>query len=323
MDHPEKLASCKSSWMANLIGPCRNPGYRVRRFMEDLRMGIRVNTNVASLNAQRHLYNTTVKFQKSMERLSSGMRINRSGDDAAGLAISESLKSDIRALQQASRNAADGISLVQVAEGSLDEVNNILLRLRELAEQSATETLGEDERTYLDSEFQELLQEIDRISTTAEFNGIMLLDGSSQILDVQVGIGTDAATSAVPIDLTQIISSDDLNLTFNTNPAIGVNILGTNGDTARAVIGLVEAATGTVSSVRSGFGAAQNRLESSIRNIGMTAENLAAANSRIRDVDVALETSNMTSLQILQQAGVSILSQSNMTSQLALNLMGA
>ena len=286
-------------------------------------MGIRVNTNVASLNAQRHLYNTTVKFQKSMERLSSGMRINRSGDDAAGLAISESLKSDIRALQQASRNAADGISLVQVAEGSLDEVNNILLRLRELAEQSATETLGEDERTYLDSEFQELLQEIDRISTTAEFNGIMLLDGSSQILDVQVGIGTDAATSAVPIDLTQIISSDDLNLTFNTNPAIGVNILGTNGDTARAVIGLVEAATGTVSSVRSGFGAAQNRLESSIRNIGMTAENLAAANSRIRDVDVALETSNMTSLQILQQAGVSILSQSNMTSQLALNLMGA
>ncbi len=285
-------------------------------------MGIRVNTNVASLNAQRHLYNTTTKFQKSMERLSSGMRINRSGDDAAGLAISESLKSDIRALQQASRNAADGISLVQVAEGSLDEVNNILLRLRELAEQSATETLGENERVYLDSEFQELLQEIDRISTTAEFNGIMLLDGSSQILDVQVGIGTDASTSAVPIDLTQIISSADLHLTFDANPAVGVNILGTNGDAARVAIGLVENATGMVSSVRSGFGAAQNRLESSIRNIGMTAENLSAANSRIRDVDVALETSNMTSLQILQQAGVSILSQSNMTSQLALNLLG-
>ena len=284
-------------------------------------MGIRVNTNVASLNAQRHLYNTTTKFQKSMERLSSGMRINRSGDDAAGLAISESLKSDIRALQQASRNAADGISLVQVAEGSLDEVNNILLRLRELAEQSATETLGDEERQYLDSEFQELLMEIDRISTTAEFNGIMLLDGSSSTLQVQVGIGTDASTSAVPIDLNQIISSDDLMLTFGG--ANGVNILGTtDGANARSVIGLVEAATATVSSVRSGFGAAQNRLESSIRNIGMTAENLAAANSRIRDVDVALETSNMTSLQILQQAGVSILSQSNMTSQLALNLMG-
>ena len=139
-------------------------------------MGLRINTNVASLNAQRHLYNTTMNFQKSMERLSSGMRINRSGDDAAGLAISESLKSDIRALQQASRNAADGISLVQTAEGSLDEVNNILLRLRELAEQAATETLGEDERIYLNSEFQALLDEINRISSTAEFNGIMLLD---------------------------------------------------------------------------------------------------------------------------------------------------
>ncbi len=291
--------------------------------MEDLRMGIRVNTNIASLNAQRHLYNTTMKFQKSMERLSSGMRINRSGDDAAGLAISESLKSDIRALQQASRNAADGISLVQVAEGSLDEVNNILLRLRELAEQSATETLGENERTYLDGEFQELLQEIDRISITAEFNGIMLLNNGvgGQVLNVQVGIGTDAATSAVPIDLTQVISSDALALTFATDGS-GVNILGTNGAVARATIGLIEAATGTVSSVRSGFGAAQNRLETTIRNIGMTAENLSAANSRIRDVDVALETSNMTSLQILQQAGVSILSQSNMTSQLALSLMG-
>lgn len=283
-------------------------------------MGIRVNTNVGSLNAQRHLYNTTTAFQKSMERLSSGMRINRSGDDAAGLAISESLKSDIRALQQASRNAADGVSLVQVAEGSLDEVNNILLRLRELAEQSATETLGQDERVYLNSEFQELLQEIDRISTTAEFNGIKLLDGSQDVLDVQVGIGTNSATSAVPIDLTQVISSDDLNLTYG---GAALNILGTNGTAARRAIGLVEAATGTVSSVRAGFGAAQNRLETSIRNIGMTAENLSAANSRIRDVDVAVETSNMTSLQILQQAGVSILSQSNMTSQLALKLLGA
>jgi flagellin len=279
-------------------------------------MGLRVNTNVASLNAQRHLYNTTTRFAKSMERLSSGLRINRSGDDAAGLAISESLKSDIRALQQASRNAADGISLVQTAEGSLDEVNNILLRLRELAEQSATETLGAEERVYLDSEFQELLDEIDRISSTAEFNGIRLLDGTAQILDVQVGIGTDANTSAVSIDLTQSMSASDLSLTAGT-----VNILGTNGDAARAAIGLITAATGTVSSMRAGFGAAQNRFETSIRNIGMTAENLSAANSRIRDVDVALETSAMTSLQILQQAGVSILSQANVTSQLALNLL--
>ena len=279
-------------------------------------MGLRVNTNVASLNAQRHLYDTTARFGKSMERLSSGLRINRSGDDAAGLAISESLKSDIRALQQASRNAADGISLVQTAEGSLDEVNSILLRLRELAEQSATETLGEKERGYLDDEFQELLQEIDRISATAEFNGIKLLDGTAAMLRVQVGIGTDAATSAVSIDLQQSMSTIDLNLTAGS-----VQIIGTNGDAARVAIGLITQATGVVSTMRAGFGAAQNRFETSIRNIGMTAENLSAANSRIRDVDVALETSNMTSLQILQQAGVAILSQANASSQLALNLL--
>ncbi len=279
-------------------------------------MGLRVNTNVASLNAQRHLYDTTARFQKSMERLSSGMRINRAGDDAAGLAISEGLKSDIRALQQASRNAADGISLVQTAEGSLDEVNNILLRLRELGEQAATETLGEQERGYLDSEFQELLDEVDRISSTAEFNGIKLLDGSVSTLNVQVGIGTDVTTSAVPIDLSQAMTSSDLGLT-----ASSLSIAGTNGANALAAIAKVMTATNTVSSVRAGFGAAQNRFETSIRNIGMTAENLSAANSRIRDVDVALETSTMTSLQILQQAGVSILSQANTTSQLALNLL--
>ncbi len=283
-------------------------------------MGLRVNTNVASLNAQRHLYNTTNRFSKSMERLSSGLRINRSGDDAAGLAISESLKSDIRALQQASRNAADGISLVQTAEGSLDEVNSILLRLRELAQQAATETLGEDERGYLNAEFQELLDEIDRISETAEFNGIKLLDGSSATLNVQVGIGTDASTSAVSIDLSTGMSAGALGMTVGG----AIRLDGaTNGDgeAARLAIGVITDATATVSSMRASFGAAQNRFETSIRNIGMTAENLSAANSRIRDVDVALETSTMTSLQILQQAGVSILSQANSTSQLALNLL--
>jgi len=205
---------------------------------------------------------------------------------------------------------------VQTAEGSLDEVNNILLRLRELAEQAATETLGEDERVYMNNEFQELLDEINRISNTAEFNGIKLLDGTAQTLRVQVGIGTDATTSAVSINLTQGMSADDLNLTAGS-----VELIGTNGNAARVAIGLITEATGTVSSMRANFGAAQNRFETSIRNIGMTAENLAAANSRIRDVDVALETSTMTSLQILQQAGVAILAQANSTSQLALNLL--
>jgi flagellin len=279
-------------------------------------MGLRVNTNVAALNARRHLYENTLKFNKSLERLSSGLRINRSGDDAAGLAISEGLKSDVRALEQASRNAADGISLVQVAEGSLDEVNNILLRLRELAEQAATETLGYSERLHLQGEFTELLDEIDRISATAEFNGISLLDGTAGVLRVQVGIGTDATTSAVSIDLQGSMDAAGLSL----DPA-AVGIIGTNGDNARVALGLIESATTTVSTLRASFGSAQNRLETSIRNIGMTVENLSAANSRIRDVDVAVETSNMTSLQILQQAGVSILTQANMTSSLALKLL--
>jgi flagellin len=278
-------------------------------------MGLRINTNVASLNSRRHLFNTTNNFNKSMEKLASGMRINRAGDDAAGLAISEGLKSDIRALDQASRNAADGISLVQVAEGALDEVSNILGRMRELAEQAATDTLGQDERDYLDQEYQELLLEIDRISATAEFNGLTLLDGAMvDPLNVQVGIGTDVATSAVSIDLTAATDTTTLALA-------GTSLAGPDGDNARALIDDIEDATGTVSETRAAFGAAQNRLETSIRNISMTSENLAAANSRIRDVDVATETSNMTSLQILQQAGVSVLAQANMTSQLALQLL--
>jgi flagellin len=277
-------------------------------------MGLRINTNVASLNSRRHLFNTTNNFNKSMEKLASGMRINRAGDDAAGLAISEGLKSDIRALDQASRNAADGISMVQVAEGSLDEVSTILMRMRELAEQAATDTLGASERDYLDQEYQELISEIDRISATAEFNGIPLLDGSAGLLNVQVGIGTNVATSAVSIDLSSPMDSTTLALA-------GTSIAGADGSTARALLDDIEDATSTVSSTRAAFGAAQNRLETTIRNIAMTSENLSAANSRIRDVDVASETSKMTSLQILQQAGVSVLSQANMTSQLALSLL--
>ena len=280
-------------------------------------MGLRINTNVASLSAQRHLFNTTNKFNKSMEKLSSGMRINRSGDDAAGLAISEGLKSDIRALGQASRNASDGISLVQTAEGALDEVSNILLRLRELAEQAATETLGGTERGYLENEYVELLNEIDRISATAEFNGLNLLDSSAGMLNVQVGIGAATATNTVAIDLTNAIDTTFLGINGTDFDAGGT----TGGDTARALITAIETASSRVSTTRAAFGSAQNRLETSIRNIGMTAENLSAANSRIRDVDVALETSNMTSLQILQQAGVSVLAQANMTSQLALSLL--
>ncbi|MDY0110474.1 MAG: flagellin [Candidatus Krumholzibacteria bacterium] len=273
-------------------------------------MGIRINTNIASINTRRHLYNATTAYNKAMEKLSSGLRINRAADDAAGLAISEGLKSDIRALEQASRNASDGISMVQVAEGALDEVSTILLRLRELAEQSLNGTLTDVERSYLDSEYAALLSEIDRISLSVDFNGRTLLDGTGGSVAIQVGIGT-AAYDHIDVDLSNSMDAAGLFL------AAGV---GTAADAATAMDEVV-AAVSIVSNARSSFGAIQNRLESSIRNINNQAENLSSANSRIRDVDVARETSNLTSWQILQQAGVSMLAQANMSSNLALKLL--
>ncbi len=275
-------------------------------------MGIRINTNVAATNTRRNLYNSTTKFQKSMEKLSSGLRINRAADDAAGLAISEGLKSDIRALEQASRNASDGISMVQTAEGALDEVSNILLRMKELAEQSLNGTLSDTERGYLDAEYTELSSEINRISDSAEFNGVKLLDGTGgAAVSIQVGINTNAYDS-INVDLSGDLDATGLTIAAGVDTAAN----------ATTAMGEIDAAIETVSSSRAGFGAIQNRLESSIRNINNTAENLSAANSRIRDVDVAQETSKMTSYQILQQAGVSVLAQANMTSGLALSLLG-
>ncbi|MCP4572071.1 MAG: flagellin FliC [bacterium] len=273
-------------------------------------MGIRINTNISSLNTRRHLYNNTVRFRKSMEKLSSGLRINRAGDDAAGLAISEGLKADIRAMEQSARNAADGISMVQVGEGALDEVSNILIRMKELAEQSMTGTLSNSERAYLDAEYSALTSEIDRISEATEFNGVKLLNGTGGAVNIQVGI-TSAATDRVAVDLGNDMDSAALTTTTGVDTAA-------NAGTAMDEI---DAAISAISSVRADFGAIQNRLESSIRNTNLTAENLAAANSRIRDVDVAKETAAMTSYQILQQAGVSVLAQANQTSSLALSLL--
>ncbi|MFH1844488.1 MAG: flagellin, partial [bacterium] len=245
-------------------------------------MGLRINTNIQSINAQRNLYNTTTTLNKSLEKLSSGLRINRSSDDAAGLAISESLKSDIRALTQASRNAADGISLVQTAEGALDEVSGIILRLRELGQQAATETLGSQERDYLDNEFQALVGEINRISDSTEFNGMFLLNGGGGSMDVQVGMGT-GASSQITLDMSDDMDAAALGLTAST-----VNIQGTDNTAATTALGYVTAATSTVSAKRAAFGSSQNRLETAISNIGTQVENLSAANSRIRDVDIAV-----------------------------------
>jgi flagellin len=274
-------------------------------------MGIRINTNVSSINTRRHLSNSTNAFNKSMEKLSSGLRINRAGDDAAGLAISENLKSDIRALDQAARNAADGISLIQTAEGSMDEVSNILLRMKELAEQSLNGTLSDTDRGYLNAEFSALSGEIDRISDGVDFNGVKLLDGSGGTVAIQVGIGTSGSDS-VAVDLGDDLDATGLGLSATIDSASG----------AGTAMDEIDDAISTVVSARGDFGAIQNRLESSIRNINMTSENLSAANSRIRDVDVAHETSSLTSFQILQQAGVAMLAQANMTTGLAMNLLG-
>ncbi|MBK9775209.1 MAG: flagellin FliC [bacterium] len=273
---------------------------------------MRINTNVSSINTRRHLSNSTNAFNKSMEKLSSGLRINRAGDDAAGLAISENLKSDIRALDQAARNAADGISLIQTAEGSLDEVSNILLRMKELAEQSLNGTLSDTDRGYLNAEFSALSDEIDRISDGVDFNGVKLLDGTGNTVNIQVGIGT-ATSDSVEVDL-----SADLDTTNGLGLAAAID----SASGAGTAMDEIDDAIRTVVSARGDFGAIQNRLESSIRNINMTSENLAAANSRIRDVDVAHETSSLTSFQILQQAGVAMLAQANMTTGLAMNLLG-
>ncbi len=273
-------------------------------------MGIRINTNVSSINTQRHLANSTIAFGKSMEKLSSGLRINRAGDDAAGLAISEGLKSDIRALDQAARNAADGISMIQTGEGAMDEISSILLRMKELTEQSMNGTLSNTDRGYLDSEYTALTDEINRIAEGTEFNSVGLLDGSLDV-NIQVGIGT-TSTDQVGVVLATNMNAAGIGTTTGIDSA----------SSARIAMAEIDGAIETVVTARGNFGALQNRLETSIRNTNMTSENLSAANSRIRDVDVAYESSRMTSYQILQQAGVSMLAQANMTTGLAMSLLG-
>ncbi len=273
-------------------------------------MGLRLNTNLAALNVQRHLFNATVKTNKSLEKLSSGLRINRAADDAAGLGISEGLKAETRALDQAARNAADGISLIQTAEGNLNEVSDILIRMKELAQQSRTGTVSDPDRGYLSEEFYALRDEINRIAWSAQFNGVSLLDGSGGVVSIQVGTGTEAA-DRVDIDLSHDVDNNAIPLTAGI------------WDAGLAVTAAVEIdqAIRYIVGIRGDFGAVQNRLESSIRNINSAAENLSAATSRIRDVDVGRESSHLASHQIVQQAGVAMLSQSNAIQRIALNLL--
>ena len=276
-------------------------------------MGLRINTNTASLNAQRNLYGTKLDLDKSLERLSSGYRINRAGDDAAGLAISENLRAQIRGLKQASRNAQDGVSLVQVAEGSLNEISSILIRLRELAVQAASDTIGPVERQFLNVEYDQLVSEVDRIADGTEFNGTQLLSGTGSILDFQVGTRNDPNIDRLSFDA----SKADAN-----SAALGVNLTSVaDKASAQNSLSAIDSAIVSVSAMRADFGAIQNRLQSTIANIAVSVENKSAANSRIRDVDVAEETANLTRNNILMQAGTSVLSQANQTANAAQGLL--
>jgi flagellin len=272
-------------------------------------MGLRVNTNVASMTAQRNLASVSARLSGNFSRLSSGLRIASASDDAAGLGISERMRAQIRSFGVAGRNAQDGQSMAQTAEGALQEVSNNLSRMRELAVQGANGTLNATDRATLDSEFQELSAEIDRIASQTTFNGINLLDGSAATIDIQVGVNSGETLTVALADTTAAtlaIAALDVTSAANANTALAA----------------LDTAVDSVSTSRGTLGAAQNRMSSAIASIATARENLSAAESRIRDVDVAMETADLTRNSILQQAAVSVLSQANTQPQLALSLLG-
>jgi len=259
------------------------------------------------------LSSTRLKMNKSLEKLSSGQRINRAGDDAAGLAISENLKAQIKGLGQAGRNAEDGVSLVQIAEGALGEVSNILIRLRELSVQAASDTIGGTERKFLNVEFEQLTSEVDRIANSTEFNRVPLLNGTGAVFDIQIGTRNDPISDRLTFDA----SSADVNVA-----ALGLNLASVSDKiSAQNSLSSIDQAIISVSGIRADFGALQNRLQSTVNNIQTSIENLSSANSRVRDTDIAAETAELTKQNILMQAGTSVLSQANASTNQALSLI--
>lgn len=286
-------------------------------------MAITINTNIAALNAQRRLGNTTSQLQKTYERLSSGLRIVRASDDAAGLAIADTLKSDQKIATVALRNANDGISLISIADGALSEIGNVLTRMGELSEQSANGTLSASQRSALDSEFRSLGSEIERIAITTQFNGLALLSGTASIA-LQIGFNS-ASTSQIAFTGVQG-TLQSLGLAGSGTSALvySLNASSTAGGQAAALSALdaVKAAISSLTAARGTLGAAESRLNVSITNLQVARENLASAESQIRDVDVASEAATLTRLNILQQAGAAVLAQANQQPALALTLLG-
>jgi flagellin len=282
-------------------------------------MALRISTNVASLNAQRNFGGTNRALETSLARLSSGFRINQArinqaSDDAAGLAISENLRGQIRGMRQASRNSEDGISLVQIAEGGLNEISSMLIRLRELAIQASSDTIGDIERKFLDVEYQQLKSEMQRIAEVTAFNNRDLLNGTGGIMDIQVGVHNDPFKDRISFNASA--ANATLEALGMTAEALATK------EMAQRSIACVDDAMISVNAMRANFGAMQNRLGSTINNLAIAHENFSAANSRIRDTDVAEETAALTRNSILIQAGVSVLGQANTMQQVALKLLG-
>lgn len=276
-------------------------------------MGLRINTNVQSLAAQRSLSLTRGIVNDNLRKLSSGERVTRAADDAAGLAISENLKAQIRSVRQAVRNAGDAISLIQTSEGGLSEISNMIIRLRELSIQAASDSITDSERKFSNIEFQNLKDEIQRIADSAEFNGTRLLNGMGGTLEFQIGIRNNPIQDRLTYDGT------DLNATMT---GLGIQELDIGHKiSAQSGITTLDDALVKVNGYRAALGAKQNRLTSTIRNLEVTDENISAANSRIRDVDVAQETADLTKNNILLQAGVAVLSQANQTPNIAMKLL--
>ena len=276
-------------------------------------MGLRVSTNIAAVNAQRNLGTSTMNIQDSLAKLSSGSRINKAADDAAGLAISETLKAGIRSTRQANRNANDGISMVQTAEGGLNEIGNIITRMRELGIQAASDTIGDTERGFIDKEIQQLKSESQRISEVTTWGKTKLLDGSVEKFDFQVGIYNQETEDRISFN------SNENNATLDV---LGLSDLDYHSkDGAQSALAALDTAQENVNGMRANLGALQNRLLSTVNNLGVSEENMSAANSRIRDTDVAASSAELTRNNILLQAGVSALAQANTSNQVALNLV--
>ena len=285
-------------------------------------MAIRIFNNIASTNAQRLLGENNDRLSQSVERISSGIRINRASDDAAGLAISEGLRSDIRALRQAGRNANDGVSLINITEGALNEQGSMLIRLRELASQASTGTTGSTERATIQLEFNALRNEIDRITNTTEFNGQKLIDGSlsssiASTSQVFIQVGIDNSVNS------RINLNEQINLKAVTASALSIDTLSVTTSTAAlsALDGIANAIS-SVTATRGQVGAVQNRLIRSISNLSISVENLSAAESQIRDADIAEEVALLTRNQILVQASTAMVGQANLIPQSVLQLLG-